>query len=438
MGRTDDTEFMTDLRAAVVRGPRVSASVLLLAIIGFLLAAVYWSSQAKLPLVTRGEGRVIPSSQVQIVEDLEGGIVKEILIREGDIVEQGQVLLRKDEIQFGSQLREEHAKYLAIQATVDRLTAEVNGRKPKYSKLVMDKNPKLAERENSLYRARREELQASVRVLERQQEQRRQELVEIAARIAQLERSLALAMEELAITKPMVEQGVMSRIELLRIERGVSDIEGTLTAARESVPRAQAASREAEQRIRERRANFRSQARAELNDTQVRLTVIKESLASMSDRVKRTQIRSPVDGTVKQLNINTIGGVIRPGMAVAEIVPLDDTLLVEARIRPADVGFLYPNQEAKVRITAYNSSDYGSLDARLEDISPDTIVDEKGESYFQVRVRTDRNYLESRQGPLEIKPGMVAQVDIRTGERTVLEYILKPILRVRESALRER
>lgn len=434
----EDTDYMSDLRAAIVRGPRISTSLLLIAVVGFVVAAVYWTSQATVPVVARGEGRVIPSSQIQVIQHLEGGILAEILIKEGQTVKKGEVLLRVNDIQFEAKLSEDYSQFLALSATHDRLNAEVTGKKPQYSKEVLKDNPRLVDSENALYRARRAELAQSVSVLRQLVVQRAQEQIELGARIKQLRSSLRLANEELDITRPMVEQGVTSRIELLRIERDVNDLGGTLEAARQSVPRAVAAQSEAEGRIRERRATYRTEALAQLNDTKARLAALSGMLTSMRDRVQRTDVRSPVDGTVSRLLINTVGGVIKPGMDLVEIVPAEDNLLIEARIRPADIGFLHPDQEATVKITAYDYAIFGSLDARLVQISADSIVDEKGESYFQVRVRTDKNYLGDEDNPRKIIPGMVAQVDIMTGDRTVLDYIMKPILRARGMAFTER
>ena len=435
--RESDAPFMSDLKAAVVRGPRFSTSLLLFAIIGVLGAGVWWTDRARVPLVTNGEGQVIPSRQVQVVQDLEGGILEAIMVKEGDIVKVGQVLLRKNDVQIEGKLREDYGNYLDLLARRERLRAEVSGRRPKYAREVIENVPELAERENQLYRARSAELNASISVLQRQIEQRRQELVELDTRIAQLKRSLELAREELGIIKPLVEQGVTSKVELIRLERSVNDIRGTLETAQQSIPRAQSALREAKQRKDERRAVARSRSQAEFNEVSVRASALKESLASMRDRAQRTDIRSPVDGIVKVLNVNTVGGVIRPGMDLIEIVPLEDTLLVEARVRPADIGFVLPDMPAKVKITAFDYTDYGSMEAVVVDISPDTIVDEKGESFYQILVRTEKNYLGTEEKPLFIKPGMVAQVDIISGDRSILEYLLKPILRANEKALRE-
>ncbi len=436
--QVDDTDFMSDLRAAIVRGPRFSTSLLLFGILGFVAAAVYWTSQATIPMVASGEGQVIPSSQIQVVQHLEGGIVSEILVSEGQFVKRGDTLLRVNDVQFESKFSEDYAQYLGLLSARDRLEAEVSGKRPVYSKEVLEKGPEIAVAENALYKARRNELGQSVAVLQRQVEQREQELIEIRARITQLGRSLQLAEEELAITAPMVAQGVTSRIELIRVERSVNDLRGTLDATEKSMPRARAALREAEGRIHEKRATYRTQALALLNETKIKLNALGEVLTSMRDRVQRTDVRSPVDGTIKQLHVNTVGGVIRPGMDLVEIVPAEDNLLVEARIRPSDIAFIHPEQEARVKITAYDYAVYGSLKAELVRISADTIVDEDGESYFEIQVRTDQNYLGDEENPLPIIPGMVAQVDILTGDRTVLQYLLKPILRARQKAFRER
>lgn len=436
--QVDDTDFMSDLRAAIVRGPRFSTSLLLFGILGFLAAAVYWTSQATIPMVASGEGQVIPSSQIQVVQHLEGGIVSEILVSEGQFVKRGETLLKVNDVQFESKFSEDYAQYLGLLSARGRLEAEVSGKRPVYSKEVLENGPEIAVAENALYKARRAELGQSVAVLQRQVEQREQELVEIRARITQLSRSLQLAEEELSITEPMVAQGVTSRIELIRVERSVNDLRGTLDATEKSMPRARSALREAEGRIHEKRATYRTQALALLNETKIKLNALGEVLTSMRDRVQRTDVRSPVDGTIKQLYVNTVGGVIRPGMDLVEIVPAEDKLLVEARIRPSDIAFIHPKQEARVKITAYDYAVYGSLKAELVRISADTIVDENGESYFEIQVRTDQNYLGDEENPLPIIPGMVAQVDILTGDRTVLQYLLKPILRARQKAFRER
>lgn len=437
--RLEDAEFMSDLRSAVMRGPRVSASILFLFIVAFFVGAVFWASVATLDEVTTGEGRVIPSSQIQVLQNLEGGILAKIHVREGEIVEQSQVLLTIDDTQAASKYREDRARVLALRASVARLRAEQDGQPPEFPDEVVAERPDLVETELAVYGARTNELRSGIEVYRRQIEQRKQELVELDSRIGQLTENLALGNEELGILAPLVEQGVSARIELIRLQRQVNDIEGDLKAARQSVPRARSALNEVRRRVEERRAAYLSEVASALAAARGELASVSEVMASAQDRVRRTEVRSPVQGTVIKLYINTIGGVIRPGEDLLEIVPLEDNLLVEAHIRPADIAFLHPGQAAKVKITAYDFAIYGGIDAELEQISADTILNEEGERFYQIRVRTKRNFMVDREGnSLPIIPGMVAEVDILTGKKTVLQYLMKPILRAGGRAMRER
>jgi adhesin transport system membrane fusion protein len=275
-------------------------------------------------------------------------------------------------------------------------------------------------------------------VLQSQAVQRQQEIDEALSRRKQLERSLQLARDEMAITQPLVNNGVLPRIDLLRIERQVSDLEGEISAIRLSIPRLKSAAEEAQQRIQQARYNAKAEASDELNKVRAEFKSVRETLFAGEDRVTRTEIRSPVRGTVKEIKINTVGGVIRPGQDIVEIVPLDDSLLVEARIRPADIAFLRPGQDSMVKVAAYDFSIYGGLRGKLEQISADTIRDENGDSFYRVYLRTARNTLMHQGKELPIIPGMTATVEILTGKKTVLDYLLKPILKTRDRALRER
>ena len=249
---------------------------------------------------------------------------------------------------------------------------------------------------------------------------------------------MQLANEQLDISKPLAVQRIVPKTEMLQLERQVNDLQGQLDQAKLNVPRAEAALEEAHERIASTYSTFRADALKDLNDRRAELAGLKEAVAAGQDRVRRTEVRSPVRGTIKQINVNTIGGVIQPGQNLMEIVPLDDTLLIEARVRPADIAFIHPGQQATVKITAYDYSIYGGLDGKVEDISADTITNDKGESFYRVRVRTDRNHLGTDKKPLAIIPGMTAQIDVLTGHKTVLDYILKPILKARDEALKER
>jgi adhesin transport system membrane fusion protein len=436
--RRADADFVIGRAAADLHAPRGFAHALLVAIVAFFVAFFAWAGWARLDEVTRGDGKVIPSSQVQVVQNLEGGIVADLLVREGDIVEHDQVLVRIDDVRAASDLRETRTRHLALLGALGRLRAEVEGTEVAFAPEVLAEAPDVAHNERALYNARHEALESELEVLRSQASQREQELTELATRLGQLERSHALAVEELEITEPLASSRVVSKVQLLRLQREVNDLEGELEATRLAAPRVEAAVREAKRRIEERYLDFRAEAQRELNAVQAEAAALREVLTAEADKVSRTEVRSPVRGTVKQLFVNTVGGVLQPGEPLIEIVPLEDNLLVEARVRPADIAFLHPGQPAMVKVTAYDFAIYGGLEGVVEDISADTITDERGESFYRVRVRTDDNALHKADEPLPIIPGMTTQVDILTGEKTVLDYLLKPVLRAWNRALRER
>ena len=436
----EDADFMPAVHAATRSGARPSAYFLLFIIALFFGVFLWWADWATMDEVTRGDGTVIPSSQIQVVQNLEGGIVAGISVREGEIVNKDQILVRIDQTQAAAGYRESRAKYLSLLAAVARLKAEVDGTEIAFPIEVLDDAPNVAADELALFASRQSGLKTDLAILRRQADQRRQELVELRGRLVGLKESYQLVSEELKIIRPLAANGVVSKVELLRLRREANDIKGDREATRLAIPRASAALREATGRIEERKISLRTESLRELNQKSAELAVIAETIASGKDRALRADVRSPVHGTVKQLLVSTVGGVIRPGQELVEIVPLEDTLLIEARIRPADIAFLRPGQDATVKITAYDFSIYGGLKAKVENISADTIEDEqqKGETFYRIRLRTDRAYLGTEQEPLPIIPGMTASVDILTGEKTVLDYLLKPVLKVRDRALRER
>ncbi|WGF87327.1 HlyD family type I secretion periplasmic adaptor subunit [Marinivivus vitaminiproducens] len=436
--RREDRDFLRAVQAAALHRPRPFASLLLATILLFFVVFVAWAAVARLDEVTRGDGRVVPSRQVQVVQNQEGGIVTELAVREGDMVEAGQVLLRLDNVTASSGYREDRARALAIEASLARLEAEIGGGEPVFPDAVSEGDPRAAANELALFRTRRDGLAAELAILEDQRLQRRQQIDELRSQERQLERSLGLAQEELRITRPLVERQIVARVDLLRLQRQVADLEGGLEQARLAIPRAESALSEAVRRIDERTLAFRAEAQRERNTLAAELAALREALDAGQDRVRRSDVRSPVRGTVKQVMIHTVGGVIQPGMNLIEIVPADDNLLVEARVRPGDIAFLRPGLPAMVKVTAYDFAIYGGLRGQVETISADTIEDEQGERFFKVLVRTDGSQLENADGPLPTIPGMTVQVDVLTGDKTVLDYLLKPILRARDHALRER
>ncbi len=435
----DDLDFMPDVHAATRhRGRRFAYILTVISIIFFGVMGV-WAHYAVLDEVTRGEGTIIPSSRTQVIQNLEGGILAEILVHEGDIVEPGDVLVRIENIVAKASLQDARSQYLTLLATEARLMAEIEGNQQIDFPLgVMNEAPTVAADQQRLFSARRRQLEAQISVLKSQAQQRKQEVAEMGSRLRQLEQSLSLAREELAITSPLVQKGVMPRIELIRIERQVADLEGEIRTIRTAIPRLQSAQQEANQRVEEMRLTAQTEASNELNSTRAELKSISQSLFAGEDRVTRTAVTSPVRGTVKDMKITTVGGVIQPGEDIMEIVPLDDTLIVEALVRPADIAYLRPDQKAVIKVSAYDFSIYGGLTAKLERISADTIKDEQGESFYHVYLRTEENSLLHHGEELPIIPGMTVTAEILTGEKSVLNYLLKPILRARDSALRER
>jgi len=433
-----DTEFMPEVDGAILEDSPWFTRATVWVVSICLLSALTWAHFAELEEVTTGEGKAIPSSKVQVIQNLEGGIVTEIFVREGQLVERGDMLLRLDDTRFLSNQGETEADRLALIARIERLTAEAEGRPIAMPAEIVQKAPQLAEDEMALYRSRQGRLQSEQRTLGEQLRQKTQELAEFRAKAQQYRSSLGLVQQELNMSQPLVASGAISEVEILRLRRSMVELRGSLDATNLAIPRAEAAMSEIRSKMEESQLAFRSEAFRELNDARTELQKITATSVAIQDRVSRTTVVSPVRGVIKQLKVNTIGGVVQPGNDMLEIVPLDDSLLIEAKVRPQDVAFLHPGQKAMVKFTAYDFTIYGGMKANLELISADTITDEEGKSFYLIQVRTEKSHLGSDEHPLLIIPGMVATVDIITGNKTVLNYLLKPVLKARYEALRER
>jgi len=437
-----DLEFASDYDAAMKSGTPRAAMVSLLLCAALVAAALAWANWARVEEVTRGEGKVVPSSRTQLLQSLEGGIVKDILVRDGDRVKKGEVLVRIDDTGFASNFGELRAKQLAYQVQIARLVHE-SGPGPEQPlqlppELLRDA-PVVAAGELDLFNARRQSLATQIDVLNERVEQRQRELSEHAAAVDRLSNDLKLARDELAIKQPLAERGIVAKTDLIRLQRDVTGLEGQIRVEQESRSKLEAALREATGEVAEQRQKFQQDARNELAQKQAELSVIDESMKASKDRVVRADIRSPVDGIINKVNTNTIGGVVQAGQTLMEIVPIEDSLFVEAKIRPSDIAFVYPRQHAVVKITAYDFSIYGGLEGEVERISADSVYDESTrENYYLVTVKTLGNQLKGKQESLPIIPGMVASVDILTGEKSVLQYLLKPINKARYEALTER
>ena len=404
----------------------------------FVSIALIWANYASLDEVTRATGRVIPSSQIQTIQNLEGGILREINVNVGDQVKKGAPLLRIDDTRFNSSFKENEASIDALNYRALRLEAEISEQGLKSPENLTIDQAILFQEELRLFESRKTELASAIAILREQRQQHIQAREELNRELQKLAENAALAEQELEITEPLVAKGAVSQVELLRLRMAVNEASGRLETVQLKAPSAESMIQEAEEKILERQQQFKSSAQEELTLVRAELSRLTYSKVALQDRVDRTEVRSPVDGVVNRILVTTEGAVIQPGMDLIEIVPTNDTLLVNAKVRPVDIAFIRPGQKAMVKLTAYDFAIYGGLEARLERIGADTIVDETGEHFFEIRVRTEKNYLGSELAPLPIMTGMVASVDIITGEKTVLDYLLKPVKRATANAMRER
>jgi adhesin transport system membrane fusion protein len=439
VAREQDLDYMSETSAAALQGPPRLSHVVLWGALLFIIAFFVWAAYANIGETTVGEGRVIPTGQIQVVQNLEGGIVAEIKVKVGDVVRKNDTLLVIDDTRYKSSATENEAKDSALSAKIARLTAEVNGTAFNVPARVARAKSDLVQRERELYNTRQAEFAANTAALRQQIEQRSQEIVEKRGRVKQITSSLALVNKTIAMMRPVVKDGAMSEIELLAKEREANDLKGELDSTNDNIPRLIGAVAEARNKLQSYEAKFRADAMAELNQARAEQQGTEATGVAMKDRVERAVVRSPVNGTIKTVKIATVGGVVQPGSDIVEIVPSEESLVIEARVKPKDIAFLRPGQDALVKLTAYDFSVYGGFPAKLEYIGADSVQDEKKqESYYLVRVRTTTN--EPRRGgkALSIIPGMTATIHIQTGEKTFLQYLLKPIIKTRELAFRER
>lgn len=393
----EDIDFVADSKASIFFRSSPVANLILYLMLAFVLTLFVWSYFSEIDEVTKAEGKVIPPSEIKTIQSLEGGIVKDIYVVEGQIVKKDEPLIQLDATQFSSEYQSDLRRYNSLQATVGRLAAQANlSKQLTYSDDFMKEHPELVEREKRLFEANMEAFHESIRILEE---------------------NYALAKRELELIEPLVQEKYASEVDLLHIRRDVNKIETD---------------------IQNRRDLYRTQSLTDYNTNQAELESLSERLKALRDRMQRTVLRSPVDGIINNMQVTTVGGVVRPGMDVMQVVPREEGLLVEARVKPSDIAFLHINQKATIKFTAYDYSIYGGLPAVVTAISADTLTDKEGKSYYEIKLSTDKNYLGTEQNALPIIPGMTVTADILTGRKTILSYILKPILRAKSNALTER
>lgn len=432
-----DVAYMQSLSAAVVqRSPKYL--VVTIAIVAvFVVIALVWMGWADIDVVVRGSGKVIPARHVQVIQSLEGGIVSEILVREGDQVESNQPVIKISDIAFSSSFEENRLRYYELLAKSARLKPEAHGGEFESNEKVAAVFPEVLESEKSLFESNRNQLKETLGIYEEQISQQQSALEEALSKQRQLRRQLELLQQELKIKQPLVERRIISEVDYLQVQQREAEAEGELEGVDLSIPRISSKVVEAKNKLEQARLEFRNKAKLELNEVTAELSRIAETQAALEDRVSRTTIRSPVKGVVQRLYANTIGGVITPGGQIMDIVPREDALLIEVRIKPADIAYINVGQEARLKFTAYDFAIHGSLKGIVSFVSADTVTDDEGVSYYVARVRPEKRYLGVRANPMAIKVGMTSETDIITDKKTILAYLLKPIHRGLERALRE-
>ena len=432
-----DLAYMRSLAAAVVqRSPRYMVIILLVISLS-VVSAIIWMSFAEIDIVVRGNGKVIPSSQLQIIQSLEGGVISEILVREGDIVKNNQPLIKISDIAFASSYEENQLHYLELRAKIARLTAEANATPFEEDKEVAKQDPLLMRSEKSLYESNKQQLEETLQILKEQMNQNENELLEAKGRRKHLSKTLNLIRKELKLKKPLLKRKLVSEIEYLQVQQQEVETESDLEAIDLSVPRLKSSIEEARRKKEQGRLDFRNKAKRELNEAVGEASRIAETQSALQDKVRRTMLRSPVKGTVTRLHVNTVGGVIAAGNPILEIVPFEDALLVEIHIKPADIADISVGQLTRLKFSAYDFAIHGSLEGNVYFLSADTVTNEDGESFFIARIKPVRPYLGSEEKPLPIGVGMTAEADILTDKKTILQYIFKPIRRGLQRALSE-
>ena len=447
MNNSEDLNFVNILHSQ--KNAKIDSKVLLLffAIMVFFLGAFLWAYFSKIDELTRGEGKVIPSEKIKTIQSLDGGIISEILIKEGSIVKEGEPLMKIDTTRFEASLEENKQTYYHLLVTKARLELEskinLDDEIPEinYSDEVLANANTFAMNDRRLFTSRMEELKSTTKTFKIQLKQKEQEINELSTKASQLKISIALVREETKTMELLVARQSKSKVDLLKIKRELAQLEGELQGTYSSIPRAKFAIEEAQNKIVEKLKIFKSEASNELQKTNTEIKKYESKLVADEDKLDKTVLISPVDGIIKQINVNTIGGVVKSGMDLIEIVPQSDILLIEAKIDPKDIAFINPKQKAIVKITAYDFSIYGGLEGKIVEISADSIEDKDNKnqtSYYKVVIKTEQNYLEKDKQKLPIIPGMVTTVDIVTGKKSILDFILKPILKTKANALHER
>jgi len=433
-----ELEFLNSRSAAVLEKTALNSRVFLWVTLLTVAVFMVWADHAMIDEVVKGGGKIVPSSQIKTIQNLEGGIVKEILIKEGDMVKKGEPLLKMQDLYFSSTFEQNRLKYDEMYAKAVRLKAEAYGTPFTVPEGTTGKQQALIEKERSLYESNKQQQERNMAILEAQLKQRTSELKEAREHFKELSNEMALVQKQIDINEPLVKKQIVPEVDFLKLQRDANNVQQQLTQTRHQITVTKSMIEEAKNKREEAKLAFENRAKEELNGIESDMQQSMESQAALKDQVTRTLVRSPVDGIIKRLYVTTIGGVVTPGMKMMDILPTGDTLLVEVKVQPSDIAFLYPDQRAVIKVTAYDFAIYGGLTGRVVRISPDSINEPDGKTYYQVWIETDKTFLGTVENPLRLIPGMVVNAEIVTGKKSILDYILKPLLRTKDNAFKER
>ncbi len=431
-------DYISVYQRAVHEQHYTRSRIIVVSLVLICVLLLVWARFASLDEVTRGMGVVIPSGKIQTVQNLEGGIVEELLVRDGDQVVKGQPLIKIKNQGFQSIFNEARVSIDGLSMEIARLEAERNEIPLLIDPKLEKKHPEIARIQQDLYHSNIRYLKNQRRILEEKITQKQSQIDKIRLQIKHLKKKAGLLKQQIDITRPLVEEKIESQSDFLELQRKQADIIEQKEMAESSIPELTSQISEMNKKKEELAITFKARAQKELGLALKNRASLAEKQETFKDQVSRTLVTAPSAGIVKQIHVNTLGQVIKPGMDLVEIVPLENNLLIEARIRPSDIAFLHPGQKATVKVTAYDFSIYGGLTGQVERISADTLKDERNQTYFLVEIKTPKTNLGTRDKPLKIIPGMTVSVDIITGKKTILSYILKPLLKAKQNALTER
>lgn len=427
----DEDSFVSDVQAAMMLQSPRGGRLILYVICAVVFLALVWSWLARIDDVVKGQGQVVPSTHVQEIQNLEGGVLEAILVSEGQKVREGERLISLDKVQFGADLEKNAQEVADYAVALERLKAEASGDALIFSMEIARQYPEIIAQQRALYDSRMTNLNNQLNVLELAKKEKEQQLEQLAKKLESAEERLQLAILEQRKVEPLLATGAVSEIEVIQIKQRVSDARAAVNESKFAIPELKSSISEAQKRIDQARSDFRAGVQKEINEITPRYSGLLAQQKSLTDKVERTDLRSPVHGTVKKIYVDTVGGTVRPGMTLMEIVPLDSRLIVQGKVAPKDIGFIRSGQRATVKLSAYDYSVYGGLEGTVESVSADSITDQKGRTFFVIDVAIPHAYMGQPEDNLKIIPGMQAEIDIVVVKRRILDYLLRPLIKAK-------